>query len=936
MNMLIARMGRIPKWWTITAGAMLTLELVVLLLAGTARASFGFEKFEAALIADRHSSPATQAGSHPYEMTTMVMFNHQETGEGPVPDEEPKDVEVSLPAGFTGDPRATGTKCTEGELESKAGCPNASVVGTGIGYLNFDGHLLEGFGPIYNMIPASGSPAQLVFEVEGLGIFIHLTVRVRSESDYGLTADASNLPQKLPVLGARLTIWGDPSAQSHDAERGTCLFRPPATIETERQEIEEAEAKHEPRADVCGVERVNRAFLSLPSSCTGGLLTSTITADSWQQPGVWTTPVVLSSPAMPAIEGCGNLSFTPKLSVESEPVTGATESPSGLNVGVDIPQGESLAGLATADLKKAVVSLPTGLTVSPSAAGGLGACSEQQIGLRTLTPPSCPDSSKVGTVEAVAPALEAPLDGSVYVAQQNSNPFDALVALYLVAEGDGVLVKLAGEAHLDPTTGQITTTFDNLPQQPVSNIKLHFFGGPRGPLVTPATCGSYTTTSQMTPWSSEIPAEPSSSFTINSGCGPQSFNPSFTAGSVNGQAGAFSPFTLTLTRKDGEQRLASLRVQQPAGLLGVLKSVVQCPEPQASLGTCGSESLIGHTTVGAGPGPDPVWVGGSVYLTGPYGGAPFGLSIVTHAAAGPFDLGYVVVRARIQVDPHTGQITVSSEPFPTILQGIPLDIRTVNVTVDRPGFLFNPTNCSPLSVSGTVTSTSGASAAVSSPFEAANCGLLPFKPKFAVSTQAKTSKLEGALLHVEVASAPGQANIGKVAVSLPKRLPSRLATLNKACLAAVFEANPASCPAASQVGAATATTLLLAHPLAGPAYLVSHGGAAFPDLVIVLQGEGILVDLVGNTKIKKGITSSTFNAVPDVPVTKFDLTLPRGPHSVLTANGSPCASPLKMPTTITGQNGAVVTQTTKISVSGCPKKHKGRKSKSRKSAPRKG
>ena len=597
-------------------------------------------------------------------------------------------------------------------------------------------------------------------------------------------------------------------------------------------------------------------------------------------------------------------------------------------------------------MRKTVVVLPLGVAVSPSAANGLEACTEAEIELHGPKAPACPPSSKVGSVEVVTPLLEHPLQGALYVAQQGekvngvpvpgTNPFGSLLALYVVAEGSGVLIKLAGEGTLDPATGQITATFDNTPEQPFSELKVHVFGGPRAPLVTPSACGTYTTNSQLTPWSSEVAKEPSSSFTISSGCGPQGFSPSFTAGSVNSQGGAFSPFTLTLARKDGEQRLASLRVQEPPGLLGVLKSVVQCPEPQASLGTCGPESLIGHMTVGAGPGPDPVWVGGNVYLTGPYGGAPFGLSIVTHAAAGPFDLGDVVVRARINVDPHTGQITVSSEPFPTILQGIPLDVRTVNVTVDRPGFLFNPTNCAPLSVSGTVSSTSGASAAVSSPFEAANCGLLPFKPRFAVSTQAKTSKLEGALLHVEVASAPGQANIGKVAVSLPKRLPSRLSTLNKACLAAVFEANPASCPAASQVGAATATTPLLAHPLAGPAYLVSHGGAAFPDLVIVLQGEGILIDLVGNTKIKKGITSSTFNAVPDVPITKFDLTLPRGPHSVLTANGSPCASPLKMPTTITGQNGAVVTQTTKITVSGCPKKRKGGKSKSRKSSTRKG
>lgn len=301
------------------------------------------------------------------------------------------------------------------------------------------------------------------------------------------------------------------------------------------------------------------------------------------------------------------------------------------------------------------------------------------------------------------------------------------------------------------------------------------------------------------------------------------------------------------------------------------------------------------------------------------------------AVAGPFNLGNEVVRARVNVDSHTAQAIVTSDPLPTIKDGIPLDVRTVNVTINRPGFMFNPTNCSPLNVAGTISSTDGAGVAVSGPFEAANCANLPFKPEFKASTPAKTSKASGAGLTVKVGSGPGQANIGKVRVILPKQLPARLTTLQKACTEAQFNVNPAGCPAASSVGMATAVTPVLAHPLTGPAYLVSHGGAAFPDLVFVLQGEGIVLYLDGNTNIKKGITSSTFNSVPDAPITSFETAFPEGPHSVLATNipakakGSMCQQKLTMPTTITGQNGAVMTQTTKIGVTGCPKKHKVKK-----------
>jgi hypothetical protein len=544
--------------------------------------------------------------------------------------------------------------------------------------------------------------------------------------------------------------------------------------------------------------------------------------------------------------------------------------------------------------------------------------------LESAAGPECPEASKVGLAEVVTPLLSEPLKGAVYLAQQTSNPFGSLIALYLTVEGSGALIKLAGEVALDPSTGQLTTTFKNNPQLPFSDLKLHFFGGPRAALVTPASCGSYTTTSSLTSWSSLSAAVPSNAFGISSGC-ESPFKPGFVAGTTSNQASSYSPLTVSFGRQDREQRFGGATVTMPPGVLGVLNGVPRCGEAEANGGTCNPSSLIGHTTVSAGPGSEPFSIGGNVYLTGPYGGAPFGLSIVTHVVAGPFDLGDVIVRAAVSIDPFTAQVTVKADPFPTILQGIPLDLRRINVTIDRPGFIFNPTNCSPLSVQSTITSTAGASAAVSTPFQAANCAKLPFTPGFSALTVAKTSKLKGASLHVKVTSALGQAGIAKVHVALPIQLPSRLTTLQKACLAAVFNANPASCASTSVVGTATVVTPLLAAPLTGPAYLVSHAGASFPDLDLVLQGEGVTLQLAGNTDIKKGITTSTFNAVPDAPFSTFNLILPQGPDSLLADYGSLCKTSLVMPTTLTAQNGEVSVRSTKLAVSGCPKAAKKKK-----------
>jgi hypothetical protein len=660
-----------------------------------------------------------------------------------------------------------------------------------------------------------------------------------------------------------------------------------------------------------------------------------------------------------------------------------------------VPQATTLDGNARAesDVRSTTVTLPPGLELSPSSANGLEACPESptptQPGVKGIgfqsagstedpfskskftpeplrfspgtpkrlrTPgeePECPSGSKMGTVTVHSPLLKNPLTGSVYLAtpaplgEPGRNPFNSLVALYIVAEEpeSEIVVKIAGEVKLDPNTGQISSTFTNTPQVPFEDFEVNFDSGPRASVSTPASCGPHTTTAAFSPWSVksesglDSPFPSSSAFEVPSGCSNvQPFAPGFSAGTEELQAGAFDPpFSLTITRPDGQQALKTVSVTLPPGLAAKIASLTPCTEPQASFGTCGSDSLIGHATAVAGFGPDPFTAPtGGVYFTGPYtepsgNKAPFGLSIVTPATAGPFELGNVVVRSGINVNPSTAAVTINSV-LPTIVQGVgrpssglPLQLKAVHVVVDRPGFQFNPTNCTPMKITGTLGGVGGAVAGVSAPFQVKNCGSLPFHPTFTASTEGKASKSEGAALKVRVTSGPGQANIGKTDLTLPIALPSRLTTIQKACAAAAFEANPATCPEGSNIGTATVHTPVLKNPLSGPAYLVSHGNAKFPDVEFVLQGEGLKLVLDGETDIKKGITYSRFETLPDAPVETFETILPRGPHSALTSNVpasrnfSLCGTKLVMPTTITGQNGAVIKQNTNIAVNGCAK-----------------
>ena len=886
----------------------------------TTPAGFGFQGFEQQSLNGANSLD-TQAGSHPYEMTTrFAQANRGRPGEGEVElSGEMKNLELTLPPGFVGNPTATPT-CPRAAFDSgrrtnnEPSCKPDTRVGT-IALAIANPYTIFEL-PVYNLEPPAGVAAQFGFAFTYKVGFINFSVR--TGEGYAVKAVLSNAYQ-LNLLSSYLTLWGVPG------EHGTGA--PPVPL------------------------------LRNPTSC-GVPLATVMNANSWEEPANTiseTIPWLGNSGNQLQITGCTSVKFTPTL--EIHPTTSAASTPTGLNVDLRIPQNEQVGELAQADLRDAHVTLPAGITVSPSAANGREACTPTEIGLSGGARPNCPDASKLGEVEVFTPLLARPLTGAVYLAQQNANPFGSLIAIYIVAEGSGTLIKLAGHVELDATTGQLSVAFDENPQLPFSDLKLRFFQGPRAALVTPAQCGTYTPTAQLTGWNGTVLAPPVEGFSIDKDC-THAFSPALAAGSESNQAGAFAPFSATITRPDGDRTLGAISLTAPPGLLGMLSHVTLCAEPQATQGDCPPDSLIGRAAAVAGPGPNPVTVtGGQVFLTGPYHGAPFGLSILVPAVAGPFNLGDVTVRASIDIDPRTGQITIVSAPLPTILQGIPLDIRSVTVTADRSGFMFNPTSCDPLAVSATVSSVDGASAPLSTRFQAAGCASLPFKPAFTASTRGNGSRRNGAAFTVRVSTrqgpganpaVPGEANIRRVEVQLPTVLPSRLSTLQKACTEAQFAANPAGCPAASAVGYATARTPVLPVPLTGPAYLVSHGGEAFPDLVVILQGDGVRIDLTGHTEITGGHTYSRFETVPDAPVESFELRLPEGPNSILGAFGNLCgrttkttvtrhltrrvhgrvihstvrvkkivAAPLQMPTTITAQNGAVIKQTTLIAATGC-------------------
>jgi hypothetical protein len=948
---------------TATAPGSAPASISESLAVGSASPSFGPSNLVSD-ITGVTGEPDHQAGDHPYEMTTRIDLNsvvrippnlHSQLTSV----EDVKDVVDDLPVGLVGDAQAT-PKCTFPELSTLRHCP----ADTRVGQIRTDPYGTEdAYGSIFNMVPEHGVAAEFGFYDALKATHVFYANVAPTPAGYVVRATSPSVAQ-VNLTDINATFFGDPATKDNDQDGETHV-----------------------------------AFLTNPSDCSSGQPgVSAVHLDSWQKPGAfndngspagepliespnWASTTSSQSESSP-VTGCNLLHFG--ASVSAKPSTEAADSPAGLDFDLNVPQAPPTPGsYATPPLRDATVVMPPGLATNPAFANGLQACSEAQIGWLgaahdgsplsnrgltnfTAAAPSCPEASRIGSVEVLTPLLENPVVGSVYLATQNANPFGAVLAAYIVIDDPttGTIVKVPGKLETNAGTGQITGVFEENPQLPFSDFKLRFFGNE---LATPESCGTYTTTGQLTPWSypeSGPPAGVASNFAISGGCAP-GFAPSFAAATSSPQAGGYSPLTLSFSREDNEQEISGLTVTLPPGLTAKLAGVAKCPEAALQAAeanpsgaseianpSCPAGSEVGTVEAGTGVGSQPLFNSGKAYLAGSYKGAPLSLAVIVPAVAGPFDLGNVVVRTALHIDPSDGHVTAVSDPFPTIVHatgadghqdGFPVRMRSVTVHLNRNTYVLNPTNCSQMTIAATLTSTGGATSSGSSRFQAGGCRELPFKPGFAVGTQGHASKANGTSLKVHVTSSFGQANIAKVKVTLPKQLPSRLTTLQKACLDSVFEANPAACPEGSVVGTAVAHTPLLEQPFVGPAYLVSHGGAAFPDLEYVLQSEGIKLILDGKTDIKKGITTSTFETVPDAPVSSFESNFPAGPHSILgtylpvKANYNLCGQALTMPTIITGQNGAVVKQTTKITINGCPKpakKHKAKKHKA-KHAPKK-
>jgi hypothetical protein len=901
--------------------------------------SFGFEVFGA------NGAVDSVAGDHPTGLLTTVYMNTK-FREGPGNEfeaanvQDTRDVVVALPMGLVGSVLAT-PRCTFSQLSSHVkegfgGCPKDTIVG----HLRTEPSANAAIdGPIYNMVPERGEPAEFAFVDLIAGTHVVYSHVVPTPGGYVLEAVSQEIPQT-PVRVIQVEFYGVP------------------------EESDEAPDQKIP-------------FFTNPTVCTGEEQTASIYMDSWQNPAKMNAegmPVNLEEPQWvkaeskaPPVTGCNALQFSAE--AQAQPSTREADAPTGLEYELSVPQPEKVGVPGTPTVKSIVTTLPEGLTGNPASAGGLQACSEAQIGWEEGAPgpmkfnaaaPECPEASKVGSLLLESPLTSGKLEGEVFLAAQNANPFKSTFALYVVVHDPvtGVLVKIAGELQADGSTGRLTAVFDENPDFPFSNLKLHFFSGPRAQLATPEQCGTFTITSALTPYSLEG-TEPLTSvfagFPVNEAC-TTGFSPTFNAGSEGLQAGAYTPFVASLERSDAEQEFAGLSVTLPPGVLAKLAGVGECTEEEiheaeAGTGGCPVSSLLGSVSTGAGAGPDPFFVSGKAYLTGPYNGGSYGLAVVVPAVAGPYNFGTVVVRQSLRINPRTALVTDVSDPFPKILDGIPLRDRRVELAIERPEFTFNPTSCNKLQLTGIVTGSpleaatrlngnigyaavADASSAFTTPFQVTGCKTLKFTPSVAVQTKGKASKANGQSLQFKISypknALGSQSWLEETKFDIPKQLPSRLETIQQACTEQTFETNRTACPPASIIGHAIVHTPVLPEPLEGPLYFVSDSNQKFPEGVLVLKGDNVLIEEHGETFIdhKTGITSATFRNIPDAPIESIEVTLPTGPFSEFGSNLPKnsynfCGRKLTMPTLFKAQNGLEIHQSTPITITGCPKpKHK--------------
>ncbi len=892
----------------LTLGALLCAT-ALLAAAPAAQAAFGLSAFSVTYT-DAEGQPVTQAGSHPFAMSTSLHFN---TAPGNKLEAAAKDIIVTQPAGFIGNPTAV-PRCSSADFltpyhlstgDIVSSCPDAAAVGTIEVQLAASEEAGSLYGAVYDLTPPPGVAAKLGFWIENFPITIELGV---SETPpYNILGGPTNITQTVEVTGAVLTLWGNPGDSRHNSLRGRCLN--PTSGES---------------LGGCAAG-VASPFLTMPRSC-GTPLTTLYAADPWSAPGAFVTGSFTAA----AMGGCEKLGFGPELT--ARPTTSSAESASGLDLEIEVPGIEGLSspeGTAPADIEATEVRLPAGVTVNPSAAEGLGVCTQAQFEAASLANPGCPQASKLGSLEVETPVLERhTLRGAFYLAEPHQNPFGSLLAAYLTIKDEelGVFVKLPAKITTDPATGQIVTTVQDMPPFPLSHVAVHLRSGPRAPLITPPSCGTYTTEATLTPSSGAAPLPSPSSFQIASGPGggpcPAAlpFAPGFSAGTANNAASAYSPFAMRITRNDGEADLTRFSATLPVGVVGKIAGLEQCPDAaieaakarsgkeELASPSCPAASRVGSVVAGAGVGTALTYVPGSLYLAGPYKGAPLSVAAIVPAVAGPFDVGTVVTRVGLQLNPQSGRVEVdgaASDPIPHILEGIPLKLRDLRVYADRPGFTTNATGCTEKSTEATLWSDTGATANPFARYQAASCASLDFKPKLALSLKGATKRAGHPALRTVLTfpyrPGPGHANVGGGQITLPPTEFIANAHINNPCTRVQF--NAGECPKSSVLGTAKAWSPLLDEPLQGPVYFRSNGGKRkLPDVVADLHGQFHFTLAIAVFAKKARITSKILNA-PDAPVSRFALHLYGGKRGLLENSANLCKAKRRANVALVGQNG---------------------------------
>jgi hypothetical protein len=894
--------------------------LGLLVLPSAAQADFGFVPGSVSAVAKNKDGTVTsQAGSHPYEYAVNFKLKTDESGN--VEGGDPRDIIVDLPPGFIGNPLAV-PRCPRRLFEGLVpACPPNTQVGVLRVVIPGTG---QAFGPVYNMVAPPGVAGQIGFSLANNNALQN--VSVRSEEGYGLRATTNGIPIELSAVTAE--IWGVPADPGHDAERGQ----------------ETLEGKRPPTPS----DALLQPFLTLPANCDAPLKI-TVKADSKLAPGVFAEESALSldgggNPA--PLAGCDAVPFQPKVS--ATPTSKLTSNPSGLDFELKLPN-QGLLGpgaIAETEPRKTVVTLPEGVTVNPSLAEGISVCSEAKFKSEQADSPvgaGCPEASKLGSLVAKTPLAEEQIEGSMYLATPYDNPFGTLTALYLVARAPerGLIVKQAGRVDLDPVTGQIKTTFEGLPPIPYSDFKLHFREGARAPLATPTACGNYQTVSELTPFSSNEPLTVLSSMTIERGpdggaCpggGLPPFRPGLIAGALNNAAGKFSPFNVRLFRSDAEQEINRFSIKLPPGIVGKLAGIPFCSDAQIAASkartgshggqeelespSCPAASQIGRSLAGAGVGQALAYAPGRIYLAGPYHGSAISLVAITAAKVGPFDLGTVVIRQAFKVDPETGEVFIDatgSDPIPHIIQGVPTHLRDIRAYTDRPQFVLNPTSCKRTSTASTLlgsgvdfsSEADDRPVTVSTPFQAADCAALPFKPRLALKLKGGTHRGDFPALTARLRmNGFGEAGIRRSQVTLPPSEFIANAHFNTICTRVIFKqgAHPGErCPAGAVYGKAVVNTPILSEPLTGPVFLRSSEHE-LPDVVAAVHNGEIDVTLVGRVDSVKGKLRTTFEATPDAPVGSVVLSLRGGKKGLFENSTNLCQGTHKALAAFTGHNG---------------------------------